>query len=216
MFERYGDPKYGINHGREIALKNGGPVGSRPSVRDKIRSTVKERYGYDHIWKVPEVIKKTQEKIKNANIEKYGVPCVMQVIEIVAKTRKKYLFDGIYFDSSWELAYFIWLRDNKIKFEYHTRSLKYIVNGKEHYYFPDFIVEGRYVEIKGSHLFNNGKLVDFYHQGFSKEQLDEKTKCMLNNNVLLITDVTKQLKYVTYKYGRNYMKRFKIKEKLRV
>ena len=211
MLERYGDSNYGINHAREIAIENAGPVGSRPEVREKIKDTMLRKYGYEHNWQIPEAIEKIKEKVKKVNLEKYGVTNVLQVSWIIAKSRKKYYFDNTYFDSSWELAYYIWLKDNNIPFEYHTRKIKYTVEGRDHFYFPDFIVNGELVEIKGPQFFKDGKFIDFYNNS-SQTVFDEKWKCMMENKVTVITDVSIQLKYILEKYGKDYMKQFKEKE----
>ena len=51
-------------------------------------------------------------------------------------------------DSSYELAYLIWNLDNNISLERNKEGFEYIYNGKKHLFYPDFIVNGRYVEIK--------------------------------------------------------------------
>lgn len=58
------------------------------------------------------------------------------------------------FDSIYEIAYYIWLVDNNIRFKYEPdMSILYIFDGKQHWYMPDFIVEGKIIEIKGDHFF---------------------------------------------------------------
>lgn len=64
------------------------------------------------------------------------------------------------FDSSWEIAYYIWLKDNMIIFEYQPNiSFKYIVNGQIHYYRPDFKVNDEIHEIKGEQFFNETAMI---------------------------------------------------------
>lgn len=58
------------------------------------------------------------------------------------------------FDSKPELAYYIWLRDMNINFTCKPDiSFTYSHCSKTYRYFPDFIVEGQVVEIKGDHFF---------------------------------------------------------------
>lgn len=58
------------------------------------------------------------------------------------------------FDSIYEIAYYIWLKDHNTAFEYEPIvKFKYVYDGKEHWYMPDFLVDGHYVEIKGDHFF---------------------------------------------------------------
>ena len=52
-------------------------------------------------------------------------------------------------DSSWELAYVIYCLDHKIDIKRNTEKRTYEYNGKIKNYIPDFIVEGKLVEIKG-------------------------------------------------------------------
>lgn len=59
-------------------------------------------------------------------------------------------YDGVYFMSSWELAYYIYQRDHEHKIQRCNQRFKYLYKDKEHYYYPDFIVDDHIiVEIKG-------------------------------------------------------------------
>jgi len=58
-------------------------------------------------------------------------------------------YKGYWCDSSWELAYVIYNLDHGIKFERNKQGFEYEFEGKNHKYYPDFILEdGTYVEIK--------------------------------------------------------------------
>ena len=49
-----------------------------------------------------------------------------------------------------ELAYYIWLKDNNIQFEYQPNKVFfYEFKGQTCRYEPDFFVDGEYVELKG-------------------------------------------------------------------
>ena len=58
-------------------------------------------------------------------------------------------FDNIFFMSTYELAYYIYMKDTGHQIERCKQRFKYEYNGKMHYYTPDFIVDGNIVEIKG-------------------------------------------------------------------
>lgn len=58
-------------------------------------------------------------------------------------------YPGITFDSTWEIKVYDFLMENNIEFQYHNVSIPYEYTGKTHYYFPDFIVNGRIYEVKG-------------------------------------------------------------------
>ncbi len=70
-------------------------------------------------------------------------------IRLGAGRGKKGWYKGIHCDSTWELAYVIWNLDNKININRNTEWFYYMFNDKIHRYYPDFIVEGNLVEIKG-------------------------------------------------------------------
>lgn len=119
-----------------------------------------------------------------------------------------YLYKNIKFNSSWELAYYIWLKDNKVDFEYQLEPIPYKVENKTKYYIPDFRVNGCIIEIKNTYLLN--KLI----KG-ETEKHKAKYKCMLENNVLIIskTELYPVFKYIERKYGKNYLKQFSTKNK---
>ena len=111
--------------------------------------------------------------------------------------------DGITFDSSWELAYYIYLRDFGIPFEYHPDiEFPYKIDEddtKFKIYHPDFRVHGKLIEIKGDHL-AEGK--DKYKLQF----LDE-----LGVVVLTGTDIKPFLKYVADNYGKGFLLQCRIR-----
>lgn len=65
---------------------------------------------------------------------------------------KKIKWDNIYFDSSWEVAYYIWCKKHDIDIERNYQMFE-LSNGRK--CCPDFIVNGQLVEIKGDHLKKN-------------------------------------------------------------
>lgn len=76
-------------------------------------------------------------------------------------------------------------------------------------YFPDFLIEHQYYEIKGNQFFNEaGQLIN----PFNNTVDTEKYQCMLDNNVKILKeeDIKPILKYITEKYGKDYLKQFKI------
>lgn len=150
-----------------------------------------------------EMIEKTQQTM----LKKYGVSNPSQVREFQAKKSQRYYYKGVKFDSKPELAYYIWLKDHNIDFTYHTEKLTYTDSlGKVRYYYPDFRVEGKLVEIKGSMFFNDqGEPFDPY----TKLSWQDKYNCMLCNNVTIVTDYNQYLQYITDIYGARYLEQFK-------
>jgi hypothetical protein len=62
---------------------------------------------------------------------------------------KKGWYKGIFCDSSWELAYVIYCLDHNISICRNTEKRTYVWENKEYNYLPDFVVEGKLIEIKG-------------------------------------------------------------------
>ncbi len=123
---------------------------------------------------------------------------------------KGYEFEGIHFDSSWELAYYIWLRDNGKGFIYHPPFYLTYLDDEEtqHQYQPDFLVEGRFVEIKGDRFFNEkGEPYNHYEKAFWWN----KYNALLEHKVeiLKFEEVKQYLRYVKEKYGKDYLRSFK-------
>lgn len=145
----------------------------------------------------------------NACMNKYGVENPMQVSEIRKRAQHKYTYNELNFDSAAELAYFIWLIDNDAHFEYQPEiSFAYTYNGKTHMYHPDFMVENAFVEIKGAHFFEDGKMINPYDR--TQDGLYEaKHQCMIDNSVKIITDYDEYIRYVNDKYTKNYLSAFK-------
>lgn len=103
---------------------------------------------------------------------------------------KKGWYNGIFCDSSWELAYLIYCLDHNISILRNTEKRQYEFNGKKHYYIPDFIVEGCVVEIKG----------------YKTEQWLAKISANPDVKVLYKDDLEYVFCYVINKYGRDYVK----------
>ncbi len=58
-------------------------------------------------------------------------------------------YDNIYMMSTYELAFYIYHRDKGNEIERCKKRFSYELNSKNHYYYPDFILNGSIVEIKG-------------------------------------------------------------------
>ena len=56
---------------------------------------------------------------------------------------------GDFCGSTYELVYWIYCKEHNIPIERNTKRYPYIFEGKEHTYLPDYIVDGKLVEIKG-------------------------------------------------------------------
>lgn len=170
-------------------------------IQQKLKNTCLTKYGYANPTQCPEI----REKSKATNLVIYGVEYPIQAIAIQHKSRAKYHYDGLPFDSSWEIAYYIYLRDHHVRFKYHATTFAYYspTDNKWHVYECDFtLFNHTYVEIKGGHLYN--------------EMLNDKTSknyykylCMVQHNVHIITDPSKYITYVNRNYGSKYLRQFR-------
>lgn len=102
-------------------------------------------------------------------------------------------YEGIHFNSSWELAYYVYSRDHGITVHRNTAiSFAYKLDGESHLYFPDFILEdGTYVEIKGR---------------ITKAALAKKEQFPTDQKYLFLTheDLKPMLSYCRRTYGTRF------------
>ena len=186
-----------------------------PKSFEKMKNTMLNIYGYDNIQKLPEMRKRNSLRLSTnplmhnpETLEKMIFTTISRYGTFLHKSFYKY--DNKVFDSSWELAYYIWLIDNNSNFIYKPEPIIYYVENIQKRYLPDFKVNDRYVEIKGNHLISQeGILID--HHG---NKYFEKTKCLKDNNVLILSlnEIKPILTYVSKKYGDNYLSSFKYKK----
>lgn len=119
----------------------------------------------------------------------------------------RYNYNGVSFMSLPEFAYYKFLEDNNLQFEYQCEPIIYEVNGVEKKYIPDFKVEGTYVEIKGPHLIKDGHLWNPFDKCF----MPEKERCIIENHVVILTknDYTQYVDWFIEKYGTDFISKFK-------
>ena len=188
LFERYGvHSAFELASSKEtIKEKYGSHNEMARNNAKKSKITKKERYGDENYVNI--------DAIKKTNQLKYGVD--FYCVKKECYSRKLYFYDNEYFDSSWELAYYYFLKSNKVNFTFHPTSIEYFVNGKKHHYFPDFIVDGRFVEIKGDNFFENGKMINPSNR--SKDNIAQaKFDLMkeLNVKILRMSDIKEYLTF---------------------
>lgn len=100
-------------------------------------------------------------------------------------------YKGYFCDSSWELAFIIYNLEHNISFTRNKTGFDYIYNNKTHKYYPDFIINNEYIEIKG---FMTDK---------DKEKLEQFPHKI---TVICKEKIKPYLQYVTDKYGKDYIK----------
>lgn len=207
--ERYGDPNYN-NWDKSYETKQkryGDPNFNNIS---KAKETFLRKYGVDNASKLPATV----EKMKATNLERRGVEFPSQDPEVIRKMResskKKYVYEGLSFDSSWELAFYIMNEDAGHKVVREPLMIPYESRGITYYYIPDFSVNGSLYEMKGSQLIKDGvwvpspeSLRETSDPEALKEKMRDKQKCAEASGVEVIDHIKIKpyLLYCTAKFG---------------
>ena len=181
--------------------------------KEKAKQTLIEKYGVEH----PLCNKDIQQKCRETVSRRYGVDCAIKVnngYERSKKTRlqkygpsmgyqKQFKYDNILFDSAWELDYYIYMKDHNHCIQKEPIALDYYVDNKLHHYYPDFIVDGKLVEIKSNYWIQQQRLA---------EGGEEKFECIKRNNIKIISnkEIQPYIEYVKNTYGKDYENKFKI------
>lgn len=93
-----------------------------------------------NIHKSASLSKSTKLAVQKAggNLNRYGV-----------RGRCHYgTYKGFHCDSSYELAFVVYCLEHNIDIVRNKTGFKYEYNNQEHFYYPDFIVNNEYIEIK--------------------------------------------------------------------
>lgn len=233
--------KYGCENTWQLDKVKENSSKNWPERKKKIEATMLEKYGTIYCTQNKEIMdrviktakkndpgfKKRMDKIKKTNLEKRGHEYNFQDEDYREKSIKTmlekygrviysrtYVYNNICFDSSWELAYYIWLTDSGIEFEYQPKAdFKYIGDdGIEHNYYPDFYCMGEYQEIKGNQFFNEKNEP---YDTINKKYWWEKYDCALKNKVHILrwSDLKPIIEYINEHYGSKYLNSFKVKIK---
>ena len=146
-----------------------------------------------YTWEHNKHSEETKEKIRKQKLEL----CAKQGTNLCGKGKRGYYKD-YYCQSSWELAYVIYCLEHDIELKRNKERFKYILEGIERSYFPDFILkDGTYVEIKG------------YYDNKTKE----KEKQFPQDKKLIILkekEMSPILEYVKNKYGDNFIELYNV------
>lgn len=174
-----------------------------------ILKSLSEKYGKEitNINQIPNWKEKVQECWKNKTVEELN--------EIVDKARKtlfenygvynagdlvryqKLHYNGVIFDSSWELMVYLYLQDNNIPFEFHKKGFyfNYDCEGKKCRYYPDFIINNKIYEVKGGQYYDkNGIMINPYDSTDKRPQYKQKLMEKLGVIVIKEKDMDKYIK----------------------
>ncbi len=143
-----------------------------------------------------------KEKIKSAIFNKFGTYRIPNCL---------YNFENNLFDSSWELALWIYAKDHGEEIEREPCFFEYEFEGKVHRYFPDFKYKGKLIEIKGPQFVKeNGE----WQNPFDHSQdglFEAKHQCILKNGVEILWEKEIQfvIDYVKEKYTKDFLGLFR-------
>ncbi len=213
--DRYGDENY--NNYDALIKQNMEKFGvpyffQTDEFKVKAKETMQRDYGCDH----PMHSEKIKKEMSDRYLEKTGYKYPFLNPEVMKNVHLRYFYDNTYFKSSWELAYYIWLQDNNIKFEFQpSEHLHYIdEEGKERTYMPDFLMlKGhQFVEIKGDQFIGeDGVLID----PWDKQKRQAKYDCMVKNNVRILSkeEITPYIEYCSKKFNSlDWKNMFRVEE----
>lgn len=202
-------------------------VGQLPDHDSKMKRTSMKKYGaisYSCTESCKSKVRKTYESwtpemwkdkaIRSCNTlqRRYGVRAASAIPYVIKNRRSRYLYNNLYFDSSYELLYYIWAVDNGHDIQRCINSFEYEVDGVVHVYIPDFLDNGKLIEVKGEHFFNSdGELINpFTNDPLVQKVFKTKGKLMESMNVTVVKNVDVMKNFVYAKYGNDYISKFRV------
>lgn len=171
----------------------------RLETRKKLSSIMKAHFSN------PKRKREILEKRYRTNLKRYGVSGAVTF---------RYIYKNVKFDSSWELAFYLYNLSLNKPIKRCTKSFEYEFEGNSHLYFPDFEINDKIFEIKGDHFFNEEGLMICPFNRVKDGLFQAKQQCGIKNNVIFITrkEITPYLDYMENKYGKKWKEIFKIKK----
>ena len=186
----------------------------------------KEQSALQHFGvKNPSQAQDVKEAKRNSFLRTYGVGCNLQDPDTIRKIQEtiyikygtlhppimKYFYDGEFFDSSWEIALWIYAKDHNEPIVRCPCKIPYIYENTSHFTVPDFLYKGRLLELKGDQFFINGKMVNPYNH----EQdglFQAKYEAALQAGVVFWCqeEIGPILQYIDSKYGLKYLQQYRI------
>ena len=169
-----------------------------PIVKDRKRATCLLHHGVVN----PVYMANHMEKVIKTSLVKYNTTHPKKSVKVQEKWRKtwgrrtledfrntrvtafkRYTYGGQSFDSSWELAVWIWAHDMGKLIKREPVSFKYEFNHVQHIYVPDFDIDGQLIEVKGSQFFNKQGFMINPYDSTQNEKYEAKHQCGLQNGV---------------------------------
>ena len=212
MIQRYGcvNP----SHNKEINKKKSKTWKSHQEKNlNAIKKGMLGKYGVDNASKIESVRWRKSRAFRNSS-RKFKAKNSHAIYRPDYHYKSIYIYNNLKFDSSWELAFYIYCIDNNNNIIRETCFFTYNCNGTDYSYFPDFRVDGSLVEIKGLQFFENrnpnGRMINPFDRSLD-EKFEAKHQCMIKNGIQIITDCSKYISYVAQVYGADFLKSCRIK-----
>lgn len=139
-------------------------------IRDISKIKCNDKYGVDNVFQLDS----TKEKIKTTMFDRYGVEHALQDKQFFDKSQKSGFkikeYNGIKYQGTYELDFLKFCENNNIKVEKHT-PIEYKYNLKSRKYFPDFYLPtyNLIVEIKSSYYYEKEKDRNLLKEEYSKK-----------------------------------------------
>lgn len=193
------------------------------------QQTLLEKYGVENYMQSEE----GQRKYEETSLKKYGTRRPTEsaflrkqisdkwksfpkekMLSIRKAQAQKYNYENISFDSSIELAFYIYCKDRDIDIKKCESGFEYLHNNQKHLYIPDFEVNNQLIELKGSQFLKEDNTWGNPFDSSLDELYEAKHQCALKNNVKILytKDYQKYLDYIDEKYGKNYLNQFRNKK----
>lgn len=194
-----------IERRRQTVLKKyGSEVLASKKIRGQIKKTMLEKYGAESMFSTDNF----RSTIETSFYRKTG----KELREFLARSRRsQYSIDDMHLDSSWEVAVWIWAKDNGHQIRRSDKKFVYSYDDHQYSYFPDFEIDGRTVEVKGDQFFKEGKMVNPYDHS-QDGRFEAKHLCGLQNGVEFWTSKEMQpvLDFVDSRYTKDFLQLFKV------
>ena len=166
---------------------------NKDTIVEKMKKTTFDHWGVDSFSKT--------EEFKDLMVYMWdNFPDLF--LHLVSPNKLKY--EDQYFDSIPEFCVYIYCIHHWIPISRNYTGLDYSdIRGKSHKVYPDFLINGELVEIKGAHFFNeNGELyLPYRYESWSDEEYEyqssiytSKGRCMIDNGVKILKDTNPWVK----------------------
>lgn len=200
---------------------------------EKLKQTNLEKYGKEWYASTEESIlykkehwKNNPEKSKQTRLERYGSYNPSDFQKKVAdswskkseeeradisrkRSSHRWVFDGEVFDSSWELYFYIFHKDQHHNIQRCTKLFSYSENKT---YNPDFEIDGELFEIKGPQFVKEDGSWQCPYDHSLDNLYEEKHQCALKNNVHIISlqEIQPIIEWVDKKYTKDFVPLFEV------